>query len=112
VQIKVLMAMTAGRPCVVTQGVAAGLGARPGRDVLVGDSPAEFAEAVLRLLNDDSLAEAVARAGLEFIVEGLKPDANLSRLERLLVSAGDRGPIRTGPNHAASPCCQTGGLHL
>ncbi len=112
VQIKVLMAMTAGRPCVVTPGVAAGLGARPGQGILVGESPAEFADAVLRLLNDDSLAEAVARGGLDFVVNGLKPDANLSRLERLLVSKGEREPNGTGTRETASFCYQTGSLQL
>lgn len=112
VQIKVLTAMTAGRPCVVTPDVAAGLNARPGQDLLVGESPAEFAEAVLKLLNDDSLAEAVARAGLEFVSERLRPDASLSRLERLLLPACDRGAVCASVGEAASPCCQTGSLQL
>lgn len=110
VQIKVLMAMTAGRPCVVTPGVAEGLGAHPGKDLLVGESPAEFAEAVLRLLNDDDLAEAVARAGLEFVVERLRPQASLSRLERLLLPASDLPPVSPTLHEPLLPCCATGGL--
>ncbi|MBI4579400.1 MAG: sigma 54-interacting transcriptional regulator, partial [Planctomycetes bacterium] len=40
VQIKVLAAMAAARPCVVTSSVADGLGARGGRDLMIADSPA------------------------------------------------------------------------
>ncbi|HPD32194.1 MAG TPA: glycosyltransferase [Phycisphaerae bacterium] len=109
-QIKVLMAMTSGRPCVVTPGVAEGLGARPGRELLVGESPAEFAEAVLRLLNDDSLAQDVARAGLAFVVGRLRPDVSLLRLERLLTSGRERGSACAFDGATASPCCQPGGL--
>ncbi len=121
VQIKVLMAMTAGRPCVVTPGVAAGLGARPGRDLLVGESPVEFAEAVERLLGDDSLAETLAVSGREFVANQVRPDENLTRLERLLepdglpAVAGDRCPAGFGEpvsrgGAAPVPCCQTGGV--
>jgi polysaccharide biosynthesis protein PslH len=112
VQIKVLMAMTAGRPCVVTPGVAEGLGAEPGRDLLVGESPAQFAEAVLRLLDDDVLAESIARAGLEFVVNRVRPDASLSRLERLLQPAADRGLIHAGREAGPSPLCDTGSIQL
>jgi sugar transferase (PEP-CTERM/EpsH1 system associated) len=109
-QIKVLMAMTAGRPCVVTPGVAEGLGTRPGRELLVGGSPAEFAEAVLRLLNDEGLAQDVARAGLAFVLERLRPDASLLRLERLLTPGGERESACARAGVTAPPCCQTGSL--
>lgn len=109
-QIKVLMAMTAGRPCVVTPGVADGLGATPGQDLLVAESPAEFADAVLRLLNDDHLAQDVARAGLAFVVDRLRPDASLLRLERLLTPAAERESVCASAGTMASICCQTGSL--
>ncbi|MGQ9649064.1 MAG: glycosyltransferase [Phycisphaerae bacterium] len=110
VQIKVLMAMTAGRPCVVTPGVAEGLGARPGQELLVGKSPDEFAEAVVRLLNDEGLAQEVARAGLAFVVDRLRPDASLLRLERLLKPGGERESAGAFAGVTASPCCQAGSL--
>jgi polysaccharide biosynthesis protein PslH len=114
VQMKVLMAMTAGRPCVVTSAVAEGLGARPGRDLLAADSPADFAEAVLSLLNDDARARAVAAAGREFVVHQVRPQESLSRLEELLhcdAAARRERPVTTRGD-IVCPCCHAGGLSL
>lgn len=67
VQNKILEAMAAGRPVVTTGVINAGLGATPGRDLLVADSgPAVAAEAV-RLLQDDGLREQIGRAGRQFV---------------------------------------------
>jgi sugar transferase (PEP-CTERM/EpsH1 system associated) len=83
VQIKVLSAMSAGRPCVVTSTVADGLGARAPRDLVIADSPSVFAAAVIDLLEDPARAELIGRAGRRFL-EGLDPDKTMARLETLL----------------------------
>ena len=84
VQTKVLMAMEAGRPCVVTRCVAEGIAARADRDIVVADSPATFAEAVTDLLNDRQRAEAIGQAGQAFVAERFCPANGLARLESLL----------------------------
>jgi len=84
VQTKVLTAMAAGRPCVVTSCVAAGLGAEAGREILVADRERDFADAVTDLLADRSRAEAIGRAGRAFVQRCFAPAAGLARLERLL----------------------------
>lgn len=67
VQNKVLEAMAAGRPVVTTGVINAGLGAMPGRDLLVADSgPAVAAEAA-RLLRNDGLREQIGRAARQFV---------------------------------------------
>lgn len=84
IQTKVLVAMAAGIPCVVTSCVAEGLGARAGCEVLVADSPERFARAVRILLSDREGAEALGEAGREFVMRRYDPEAGLARLELLL----------------------------
>lgn len=90
VQIKVLTAMAAARPCVVTSCVAEGLGARAGRDLLVADSPAGFAAAVIDLLEHPEKAQAIGRAGQRFARQH-DPEQVIRRVEELLGAATDDG---------------------
>ena len=54
---KVLEAMASGVPVVSTRSGASGIDAEPGKDILLAERPREFAEKVIRLLNDASLRE-------------------------------------------------------
>jgi len=62
-RLKVLEAMAAGVPVVSTPLGVAGLGLTAGREALLGETPAELAEAATRVIVDDTLAESLARAG-------------------------------------------------
>jgi sugar transferase (PEP-CTERM/EpsH1 system associated) len=84
VQYKVLVAMRAGRPCIVTSCVAEGLGATPGRELVVADSAREFAAAVIGLLNDRDRAQSIANAGRAFASDPSRSESDLRRLEQLL----------------------------
>ncbi len=85
VQTKVLTAMAAGRPCVVTPCVLEGIGAEAGHEVLVAEEPADFARAVGSLLDDRARAEAIGRAGRSFVRRRYRPAQGLASLERLLL---------------------------
>lgn len=91
VQIKVLMAMASGRPCVVTPAVAEGIPARDGREWIVADGPVAFAKAVVGLLDDGRRAEAMGRDAAAFIARHYDPDEGAARLEALLAGTGDDG---------------------
>lgn len=103
VQIKVLSAMAAGRPCVVTSCVAEGLGARAGRDLLVADSAAGIAHAVGGLLEDQEKADAIGRAGRAFLTS-IEPDRVMQKVEWLLSGdeAGKRGQAVPGSTESAA----------
>ncbi|MHB1354409.1 MAG: glycosyltransferase [Anaerolineae bacterium] len=60
-RLKLLEALACGLPIVATSQGAEGLEVRSGEHLLLADTPSDFAEAVLRLLNDRALA---ARLGL------------------------------------------------
>lgn len=84
VNIKIVEYMTAGVPVVATSFCTQGLPLRPGLDLQIHDQPAEFADAVLRLLTEPDHAARMAATGRERLLEILDPDANLERLATLL----------------------------
>ena len=63
---KVVDALAAGAPVVATSVSNHGVGATPGEHLLTADTPADFAEAVVRLLKDQAERERLARAGQQF----------------------------------------------
>ncbi len=66
---KVNMSMSYGQPVVATPIAVEGMHLEPGRDVLVGESPAELAAAILRLYDDEALWQQLSRAGLANVSE-------------------------------------------
>jgi polysaccharide biosynthesis protein PslH len=62
-RLKILESMAVGTPVVATSKGAEGLDFAPDRDLLIADTPGEFARAVLRLLNDANLRESISRNG-------------------------------------------------
>lgn len=60
-------AMAHHLPVVSTSVGIEGFGLVPGKNVLVGDTPEEFAEAVIRLLKDGELYNKLAQSGFDFI---------------------------------------------
>lgn len=67
IQNKILEAMALGVPVVSSRVGAAGLGALPGRDILVADNDHQFAEHVCRLLDDVDLRHRIGTAGRRYV---------------------------------------------
>lgn len=62
-RLKILEALALGTPVVSTGKGAEGLDLTPGRDLLIADRPADFAGAVVRLLQDRSLCQTLRQNG-------------------------------------------------
>ncbi|MCR4405869.1 MAG: glycosyltransferase family 4 protein [Anaerolineae bacterium] len=62
-RVKILNALAQGIPIVSTTIGYEGIAVTPGENILVGDTPAEFADAVVQLLDDGELAQRIARNG-------------------------------------------------
>ena len=62
-RVRILEAFARGMPVVTTTVGLEGIEARPGEDILVEDTPEEFAEAVLRLMEDPGLGSRLAKKG-------------------------------------------------
>jgi len=67
IQHKVLEAMALGTPVVTVAQCAQALRACPGRDLLIAQLPREFAEATLRLLNDEELRTTLSLYGRAYV---------------------------------------------
>jgi glycosyltransferase involved in cell wall biosynthesis len=59
--------MQAGIPVITTAAGLEGLDAQPGRDVLVAETPASFAEAVRNIQRDASLRERLVASSRAFV---------------------------------------------
>lgn len=67
IQNKILEAMACGTPVVTTSEALSALSAVPGRDLLVADDAAEFAECILRLVSEGQLRKQVGAAGRQYV---------------------------------------------
>lgn len=64
---KVLEAMAAGLPCVVTPLAARGIGATAGEHLIQASSEQEFADEIVRILDDDELTARLGAAARAFV---------------------------------------------
>jgi glycosyltransferase involved in cell wall biosynthesis len=67
-RLKILEALALGTPVVSTSKGAEGLGLKPEHDLLLADTPAEFADAVVRLLGDPGLRQRLSEHGRQTVV--------------------------------------------
>lgn len=67
VQNKLLEAMAMELPCITTDLANNGLGAEKGKNILIGNSPAEISNLIDKLLSDEPFANSLGSAGREFV---------------------------------------------
>lgn len=85
-QNKLLEAMAMQMPCVTTSIANDSLHAEEGREVLVGDTAREFADHLVRLLDDEDLCRSIARNGNTFVHNTYSWELSCSKLESILQS--------------------------
>jgi glycosyltransferase involved in cell wall biosynthesis len=81
---KIATSLGFGVPCVATQIAVEGMGLTNGREALVADSPAAFADAVFLLYTDESLWSSLSDMGLEFVERNFSLAAGRERLHGML----------------------------
>ncbi|MGH6895946.1 MAG: TIGR03087 family PEP-CTERM/XrtA system glycosyltransferase [Geminicoccaceae bacterium] len=86
---KVLEAMAMAKAVVATPAAITGLRLRPGRDILIAETPAAFAEAVISLLDPHRAAALGARARAR-VVADYAWAASLRRLDCLIAGPSSR----------------------
>jgi polysaccharide biosynthesis protein PslH len=68
-RLKIFEAMSMGKAVVSTTVGAEGLPVTPGRDIVIADGPAPFADAVVRMIRQRALRERIAGDGRRLVVE-------------------------------------------
>ena len=82
---KINLAMAHGQPVVATSCAVEGMHLRDGEDVLVADDPQTFADAVVRLYEDEALWNALARNGLDSVARNFSLDAARETVRRVFL---------------------------
>jgi len=85
IQNKVLEGLAAGRPVVATPNALDGIGARPGRDILVAADASDFVRAVTQVLRGEAAPDLAAN-GRRYVVEHHQWSAQMAKLDALLFS--------------------------
>lgn len=81
---RLLEALAMGKPAVATSRCGAALGLEDGRHLLFADEPEGFADAVIRLLRDTALRDALAAEGRRVVEERFSWEAGVARLEEIV----------------------------
>ena len=82
---KVNLSMAHGQPVVATACAVEGMHLRDGLDVLVADAPEAFAEAIVRLHEDEALWTQLRDAGLRNVEAHFSLDAGRDVVRRVLL---------------------------
>lgn len=69
IRIKIIEAMSTGRPVVATPVAVAGLPVENGRELMVASNPASFSTAIIRLLEEPELRTLTGRAAVSLVKE-------------------------------------------
>jgi glycosyltransferase involved in cell wall biosynthesis len=93
-RVKILEAMSFGRPVVATTLGAEGIDVRPGVDLLVADDPHTFAEACVSVLDPRGPADAVAASGRDLVDSRYSPAAFTEGVARIVAAARSRRDAR------------------
>ncbi len=98
---KLLEAMAAGMAIVSTTLGPEGMNVEPGKHLLLADTPEEFADAVVRLLDDRELKRRLGEAARNYVEENHCGQINGERLvdiyRRLIDARAARPSLRTSP---------------
>jgi glycosyltransferase involved in cell wall biosynthesis len=100
VRMKLLETLSAGMPTVTTTHGAMGLLVENGRELMIADEPADFADATARLIGDAALRERLRHAGYAYLETHHSEASAKVRLERALKLApapAARNAIRADP---------------
>jgi glycosyltransferase involved in cell wall biosynthesis len=80
--------MAHGQPVVATSCAVEGMHLRDGEDVLVADEPQAFADAVVRLYDDEALWNRLSANGLENVRRHFSLDAARDTVRRVILGRG------------------------
>lgn len=102
-RLKILEAMALGKPVVATNIGAEGLNVGNGVNIVIEDTPEDFALSVIRLLSDPDYAEAIGNAGRELVMREYTWQSIENRISTVIGSRQTNlrtEPLTVGPGFA------------
>jgi len=87
-RIKIIEAMALAKPIVATSIAAEGINCSSGENILIADTPKEFASALVQYIENENFAERVGDAARDFVAREHHTAALIEGLERFYVSLG------------------------
>jgi len=96
-QNKLLEAMAMGLPCVTSSLANNALGARPGEQIRIADSPQEYADHIVELLTDDVKSRNLGSKGRAYVLENFSWPKTTALLSGLMEGGQEPLPTRTAP---------------
>ncbi len=87
-QNKLLEAMAMRIPGITSPLANNALCAKPGTEILIGESPQEYAAHIVQLLNDAAYADRIATAGHRFVLDHYNWEKATAELERVMRGEG------------------------
>ncbi len=89
-QNKLLEAMAMKIPCITSKLANAALCAKDGEEILIGETPEDYAGYILKLLEDQAFADQIAKAGFNFVNKKYDWKRATEKLARVMHSAGKK----------------------
>lgn len=83
-QNKLLEAMAMGMPCITSTLANNAVGASPGSEILIGNTPEDYAIHIIRLLNDAAERQRLAQNGLRFVHANFDWDRAAAQLDSMI----------------------------
>jgi sugar transferase (PEP-CTERM/EpsH1 system associated) len=85
-QNKILEAMSMRIPCITSPLAFNALHAQSGTDILVAQTPKEYASQIMLLLNNPEKAQEIAQSGFEFVQRNFNWETETNKIENLIRS--------------------------
>ena len=90
-QNKLLEAMAMKIPCITSPLANQALNALPGEEILIGDTPRDYADHIIMLLENPLLANSIAEKGYQFILKKYSWEAEAAKIEALITGSWSHG---------------------
>lgn len=86
VRVKMIDYMSRGLPVIATKDAMEGINYSDGRDVIIAGDDNDFAEKILKLIDDPSTAKSIGESAKEYAIKNFSPDAAKKTIEGVLRS--------------------------
>ena len=83
-QNKLLEAMAMQVPCITSSLANQALKARENEEILIAETPAEYANCIINLLNDPNLAQKIALNGYQYVLKNFSWEKETAKIEELI----------------------------